>query len=180
VAEGRVEVDGNAVTLPVTDLEVDPGTHEILVESDDRRVSRSHVTMDAGERRTVDVGETRSAPPADAAGRGGGLSGLGVAGLIVGGIGVGGFVGAAVTGVMALDKRDELDACDAARRTDCAGIADAGNTLLIVNGVLWGVGIAGVGAGGTLLIVDLVADDGAEQITARVGPTWLGLEVRFR
>ncbi len=184
-APTRVEIDGRALTLPAADVELDPGTHELLIEQPNRPVQRQTVTLADGEARTLAVGAVELAaqtPPAPPARRveesSGGLGGLGIGGIIAGGVGVLGFVGAGVTGGMVLAKESEFEDCSSS--TSCTEIADQGNTLLVANGVLWGLGIAGVGLGATLLIVDLATDEGSgTKLEASFGPGRAAIAVEF-
>lgn len=154
----RLEIDGAPTPWPVTDLEIDPGSHELSAESEGR-VRRSEVVLGDGERKSVElsvapaVGQRPDPPPIERPVEAR-LTGLGIGGIVVGAAGVLGFAGAIVTGVMALDTRAELDAC-ATTSTDCTTVATKGDRLLVANGILWGIGIVGAGLGTVLLAVDL-------------------------
>jgi len=184
----QARVDAKPVAIPSTGIELDPGEHEILVEVPGKAITRRALTLGDGETKTLELPANDAvAPPPVAPQRPvesseGGLGGLGIAGIIVGAVGVGAFVGAGVTGGMVLSKKDEFDACNGnASCTKLATLEDDGNTLLVANGVLFGLGIAGVGVGATLLVIDLAtgSSDDPAPATVSVGPTGAKLSVRF-
>ena len=170
-------LDGNTIDFPANDRAVDPGKHELLVDVPGRPVEKMLVELRDGERKTIEVPAATEAPakPPPVQASEGGLGALGIVGVVVGAVGVGGFVGAAVTGKLTLDKQDEFEAGHCGPEdplpaaSGCAAIASDGDTLLIANGVLWGIGIAGVAVGATLLIVDLAVSDEPAAPAATVG-----------
>ena len=187
-----VRLDGNAVDFPANDRAVDPGKHELSVEVPDRPIDRITVELRDGERKTIEVPaggpEPVKPPPPPPPETSSGLGALGIVGIVVGAVGVGGFVGAGVTGKLVLDKQTEFEDqhCgpdDALPDTAaCGTIASDGDTLLIANGVMWGVGIAGVAVGATLLIVDLATgsdEPSATKATLGVRPGYAELTISF-
>lgn len=185
-----VRLDGTAIDFPANDRAVDPGKHELSVEVPDRPTDRIVVELRDGERKTIEVparapDPVKPPPPPETSS---GLGALGIVGIVLGAVGVGGFVGAGVTGKLVLDKQTEFedrhcgpeDALPDAE--DCGIIASDGDTLLIANGVMWGVGIAGIAVGASLLIVDLAT--GSDEPTAPkaslgVRPGYAELTIRF-
>jgi hypothetical protein len=183
----KARIDSKPVDVPATSVELDPGEHEILVEVPSKPIERTTVTLGDGENKslTIPLAEPRSTEgptpptphPAEAKG---GLGGLGIAGIVIAGVGVGAFVGAGVTGGLVLSKSDEFDACKKTSCPDLQALKSDGDTLLIANGVLFGVGIAGVGLGATLLVIDLATgpSDESSQSGLRPAPSAARLRVR--
>jgi hypothetical protein len=181
-------VDAKAVPVPSSDVELDPGEHEVLVDVPGQPMSRSMVTLGDGERKRLEVpAEQKPAPPAAGPSRvqpSGGLSGLGIAGLVIGGVGVAGLIGGAVTGGMVLSKQGEFEDCrdrGAPAGCDAQAIGDSGDTLLAVNGALFIAGGVVAALGTTLFIIDVVApsSEPAASARVRVGPAGADLVLRF-
>jgi hypothetical protein len=186
-----VRLDGAAVDFPADGRAVDPGKHELSIEVPDRPIERIVIELADGERKTIELPSrapdpVKPPPPPPEASSG--LGALGIVGIVVGALGVGGFVGAGVTGKLVLDKHDEFESARCSpdqtppAAPGCAALAEEGDTLLVANGVLWGVGIAGVAVGATLLIVDLVGSSNeptAPNATLGARPGYVELTVRF-
>ncbi len=105
----RVTLDTTPVTVPST-VEVNPGAHELVVETEGKPVERSTITLGDGEARKVQVPSEASLrasapmiPPE------GNLTGLGIAGVVVGSVGVAGLIGGAITGGMLLSSQSEFE-----------------------------------------------------------------------
>lgn len=182
----RLRLDGAEVPLPSTSLEVDPGKHEMLVDGPGGILEKTELVVGEGERKMVEVPRAKAEepikkvelppPPPPATG----LGGLGIGGLVIGGVGVLGFVGAGVTGGLVLSKKSDFDSCVETPGCSARGaLADEGDTLLIANAVTWAVGIAGVGLGATLLIVDLASSPSGARVEASLGPGLSGVRVTF-
>ncbi len=160
----RVEIDGARVTLPADDLELDPGAHELVVEVVGQPVQRSRLELSEGEHRTLTVGEEKAAPKVVTPPtlrprpREGGIGPLGVVGIVGLGLGGLGLVGAAVTGGLVLQQRSDFESgsCADSESQTCIDIASKGQSLLLANGISWGVGLGAAVLGTTLLIVDIV------------------------
>jgi hypothetical protein len=78
-----------------------------------------------------------------------------IAGIAVAGVGLLGFIGAGVTGGIVLSTEDRLaTSCPDGQCLSKAAYDEAqtGKTLLTVNAVTWGVGIAGVVVGTGLFV----------------------------
>ena len=92
-------------------------------------------------------------------------------GFVIGGVGLVGLGAGLVTGIILLNEKSIAeDRC----QPRCAdqGARDAistGKTLAPINVIAWGVGIAGVGIGGLLL---LTSGSGSSSTTARLSPTF--------
>lgn len=185
----RVRLDGRSIALPQTELPVDPGDHEILVELPQRPIEGLTITIQESERKSISVpappawnGEPKPVGPRPPPAQDDGLSGLAIGGIVAGSVGVLGFVGAAITGALVLGKQSEFEDCQAGTPNGCDPVAlkDEGDTLLVANGVLFGVGILGVGLGATLLIVDAVSTPSpAAKVELGLGPASAMLRVRF-
>jgi hypothetical protein len=149
---------------------LDPGQHVVQVTAPGREPQRYEVTLEEGIRTSLavsagtPVGGTTTDEP------GGSLRGRTIAGIVVGGIGIAGLGVGAVTGIMALNKKSEVDALcpDPAQCTpEGVELAQSGKTLSIVSTIGLGVGILGVGAGAFLLLTG--GDEGAKAGNARGG-----------
>lgn len=177
-------VDGAAVSLPASDLPLDPGAHELLVEVPGRPLQRVALDLAESERRAVRVPSTDAAPPR-AAESGGGLGALGVSGLIIGGVGVGGLIGGAITGGLVLSKQSEFEECrDQGTPAGCDVLAlkDSGDQLLTANAALFIAGGALAAVGATLFIVDVATSSdatAAKSVGLRVRGSGLSLEGTF-
>jgi hypothetical protein len=162
-ASAVAKVDGVIFTVDARPIPIDPGAHELLVVSPAHAPRTETFTIKESESLTVEmkVGAPlavdappprvpRNSPPAE------GSDGLWIAGWTVGGIGLAAFAVAGVTGGLILDACEGSIGCEG-RTPD-----DPGDGLLVANGVGWGVGIAGVATGATLLIIAAVADSEVE------------------
>ena len=183
----RVMLDAKPLAVPST-VEVDPGAHELVVETEGRPVERTTLSLGDGEAKQLQVpSEEALRPPpqpvlpdADE-----GLSGLGIAGIAIGAAGVAGLIGGAITGGMVLSSQSEFEQCrDLGEPAGCSqeSIADSGNTLLTVNGALFIGGGALAAVGATLLIIDLTSGSTEEppaSATLRVGPSGAAFKLAF-
>lgn len=165
-APRRIALDGAPLVPPVRDLAIDPGKHELRVEHAAGARTLT-VELAEGARRVV-----RLAPPKEAGGAF--PRAVGIGGFVTLGVGALGLAGAITTGVLALDKESAYDACT----TGCQPLADEGETLLVANSVLWGVAIAGLGAGGAMILFDGVTADGT-QTALLLGPQGIRLGLSF-
>jgi hypothetical protein len=86
-------------------------------------------------------------------------------GLVIGGLGVAGAVVAGITGGLIISRDGDIqDACPNQRCTkEGEDLIDGSQTLLIVNGIAWGVGLVGLGVGAWLVLSS--GDDGAPKTT---------------
>lgn len=173
-AEGaQVSLDGAIASVRLgADMPVDPGRHVVEVSAPGREPRRYQITLEAGSRTVLAVGfgPDTGVAPAPEAEEGGAGSGRRIAGFVVGGLGVVGLGVGAVTGVMALNKKSEVDELcpDPAMCTaEGVAVADSGKTLSIVSTVGLAAGVVGVSVGAILL---LGGDDGASQGAARRTP----------
>lgn len=171
VNQPAAEVSLNGTTLAADRLnaliEVDPGKQVVVVKREgheDNRVEvvlkekeRTEVTAALGPKRSGGVGPvptvSNTAPPPPPPPP---ASGLRVGGFVALGVGVAGAIGAGVTGGLIVSHDgDVLDECRTRTCSDKTS-EDAKNSvrsLLPVNAAMWGVGIAGVGAGVVLLVL---------------------------
>jgi hypothetical protein len=167
-AGAKILVDGAAMDRAALGepLKLATGEHAVVVQVEGRREQRSGITLAEGDRKeiritagplatpsaTVTQPETPAPPPP--------VDGRRIGAFVSGGVGLAGLVAAGITGglLMAQDARIQAEChMDAsAGKTLCsrAGIDEiqAAEPLLIVNSVVWGVGIAGVGLGAVLFL----------------------------
>lgn len=176
----RVRLDGVDVSVPVADLPVDPGKHELVIETPGAPPRLVSAEVAEGGVASLEVPPPEDAPkppampatpqpPKERAD-------LWTAGWLVGAVGISGFVVAAATGGKLLSDHADFEDCKARPNCDPAPLADGAEPLLVVNAIAWGVGAVGVGVGATLLIVDAVDKPSVE---ADIGPTAANLRVRF-
>jgi hypothetical protein len=182
----RVTLDAKPVTLPST-VEVDPGAHELVVETEGKPVERSALTLGDGEAKKLEVpseAALREAPPVSVTPAEEGLTGLGIAGLVIGSVGVAGLIGAAITGGMVLSKQSEFEQCrDADAPALCEEVLkEEGDTLLVANGALFIAGGALAAVGATLFIIDLASgpsEEPAPRAALRIGPSSASFQLAF-
>lgn len=144
-------------------LPVDPGEHVVVTEVPGAEPRETRFSVEAGERKTVELAialpdrppsapEEQAGPsaPADAAPAG---SGPRTAAYVVGAMGVAGLVVGSVSGALALGRKGVVDEhCDGAI-CDAEGkdAADEGQTFGLVSTIGFGVGVVGVGVAAVLL-----------------------------
>lgn len=209
----RVRVDlaagapaGATVTLDGAELQagrlgveipLDPGQHTIVVRAAGREDERRDLTAKAGQQQTLTVEAgapvarggaaparalAPAAPPTPAEPQR--RSSLSLApGLVAGGVGLAGLGVMAVTGILAVGKKGELEhMCPDPTRCESPGpaLAREGQALTTASTAAAVIGLVGVGAGATLLVWS-----SRSSRTARLGPVvWAGgagavLEGRF-
>lgn len=181
----RVSIDGEVVAVPAADLILDPGSHTALVEVPGETPTSSTFELEEGAREALTLPVvTASAPLTPPPGarpttppRDGGRP-LRTAGWIVGAVGVAGFVGVGVTGGLLLGEQSDFAACRDRPGCDASALADDAQPLVAANTVAWGLGIAGLGVGATLLIVDAASAD-APRVEARLAPGGASVVGRF-
>ena len=171
----KVRVDGSPVTLPTNDLELDPGEHEVLVDAEGRPLTRIPITLTSGEKQSLEL-TPQAAPQVVVAEDK--PSTLGIVGIVIGGVGVAGVIGGAITGGLVLDKQAEYDAYEACPE-ECVTLKEEGETLILVNGVLFIAGAATAVLGGTLLIIDLAGSESTSSAALQLGPGRMDWIVRF-
>lgn len=159
-AKTRVLVDGAAIEKLDAPLLLDTGERTIVVEAPGRKPERLAIVLAEGDQKEIELalgpldagsGPTKDAlppppPPASNIGR--------TLGFVAGALGVAGFVTAGVTGGMLLARDATIrDNCPQGQcNADGWDAAQGAGPLFTVNTVGWIVGIAGVGAGVTLLL----------------------------
>jgi hypothetical protein len=194
----RDKVDLRKASFGVA-LPVDPGNHTLTVLADHHENARQTVHLDEAQSLTVEVAPgprlPETAPPALAltspAPSPSAPSGvpapshastLRTAGWVTGGVGVAGFIAAVVTGVVIVEDKSTANSqctggCMAG--TSGASAVNSGRTMLPLNAVAWGVGIAGVGAGVTMILLAGRKGESAAAASASLeagagGVTWRG------
>lgn len=181
----EVRVDG----APLREEEIgaarpmDPGSHEVVllvpgqpeqrlpVELAERDRKEVLLQVAPGERSVVVV------PGKDVPGGGDGRRRLG---LVLGGVGVAGLVAAGITGGMIMARDGDIDAACPDQRCTPEGreLIQGSTPLLVVNGIAWGVGLVGLGAGAWLFFTG--GDEGAPATALDAAPLPGGAWVSMR
>ncbi|MBK8258331.1 MAG: hypothetical protein IPK82_37390 [Polyangiaceae bacterium] len=168
--DAKVTVDGvvvesskwtNAILLAA-------GEHSVVVDVPGRKEQRFAVTLSEGEKKnlpihpapaavpTVTVSATAPPPPPPPAG----MSTQRIVGLAVGGLGIAALIGAGITGGMIVGQDGDIQKqCQPGAEPGsklCTPLGMSlirdGEPLRLANGVLFGVGLAGLGAGVVLYL----------------------------
>jgi hypothetical protein len=165
----RNEIELGAASLGLA-LPVDPGTHRVLVSAPGRETKSYELSLAEAETQTLEVEPGAATPIEPPAGPPSEPTappepapeldhpGKRTAGFVALGVGAAGLVVGTLTGLLALQKKSEMDddCSERAGRLECgdAGIdaASAGNTLAAISTVAFAVGIVGFGIGGYLVL----------------------------
>jgi hypothetical protein len=165
----RIEVDGASVPAPelAAGVPIDPGRHTVVLRVPGAADQRSSVDVVEGEAKTVTLAPEAAPPTPKPSSSGGGLR---TAGFALISVGVAGGIVVAVTGGILVSKRSTINA-ECPHMTDCTGstwMSDIASTkpFNVVNGIGWGVGLAGLASGVALVVV-------GGKAPAAVGPTAL-------
>jgi hypothetical protein len=183
----RVMLDGASVAVPST-VAVNPGSHELVVETEGRPVERTTLTLGDGEATQLLIPSEAALrplpgptlPPPEE-----GLTALGFVGIAVGSVGVAGLIGGAVTGGILLSDESEFTRCrDDGEPAGCdaEALAQSAESLLTVNGALFIAGGALAAIGATLVVVDLAmgpSDEPPPRAALRVGPSSASFQLAF-
>jgi hypothetical protein len=179
-ATARVEIDGvdtSASTL-LAGVAANPGKHVIVLSVPGEARQTSTIDLGEGDAKTVTLAAQEAAAveapkPVVAT-----SNTRRTVGFLLGGIGVVGLVGAGVTGGILISKSSAINSACPLKQCSADGLAliESTKSLNVVNGVAWGVGLAGLAGG----VVFLVLSRGDRAATA-VAPTALagggGLQV---
>lgn len=145
----QLEVDGEPVASDklTSPLLVDPGTHTIVAKLEERS-GKTSVTVEAGERKevTITIAGGSLAKPGT----------LRTAGFVAGGVGVVGLIGFGVTAGLIQGHRGTIEKeCNAQKQCSAAGLeaVSSGQTLTPINTAALIVGVVGVSAGVTLVLL---------------------------
>ncbi|NUQ79389.1 MAG: hypothetical protein HUU21_38250 [Polyangiaceae bacterium] len=177
-----ISIDG--VEVPAEEASkarpIDPGEHEIVVTAGEK-AGRAKLKIAEGERREVTVkvtgGEMPAAPEKAS-------SPLRTAGFVAGGVGLAGLAVFGVTGgLMASHHAAVSDHCDANKRCDAEGLdaAESGKALVPINTAALIIGMTGVAAGVTLILLNPspAAPSAAFRAGAFPGGAWARVEGAF-
>jgi hypothetical protein len=104
---------------------------------------------------------------------------LRTAGWIAISVGLAGFVGVGITGGKLLADEGDFAACVESDACDARDLEGDESGWVAANAVAWGVGIAGVGAGLTLVIADAAGAGRGPSVEARVAPRGIVVGGRF-
>ncbi|HEY4122869.1 MAG TPA: hypothetical protein VGM56_33625 [Byssovorax sp.] len=181
--------DLGGATLPVdASMARDPGKQVLVLSALGHVDARVTVNLVEGQRAQVTLGVGPLISAAGAAAvptTDGGRRARFIAGVALGGVGVAGFGVAAVTGVILLGKKSDLDkhcpnkGCDPQGLADLA--ADESTPLVPVNTASWIVGGVGVAAGAALMLTSWPRSrsSSSARVEPYVGPTSVGLRGAF-
>jgi tetratricopeptide (TPR) repeat protein len=155
-ADTRVWRDGVALGHASlgTPLPVDPGVRSISASAPGFASKSFEILVAEGQSRSIEVFPGESLRPAPRRSAARETSSRSTVGWALIGAGTAGALTAIVTGLMLPDRQETVDANCTADGCNQAGLdaASEGKTLLILNTVGWGVGIAGLGAGAFLVL----------------------------
>ena len=177
----RISIDGSPMSRDAWGVSIPlaPGEHAIVVEAPGREERRFSVTLSDGDRREVAVSVapppvTPPPPPPQAPSK---PDGRWAAGFAAGGVGVAGVVTAAVTGAILLARDARIDDLCPNRVCSSEGIRqiEGSKPLLVANGIAWGAGIAGIGAGVILLVTARSASPPRAAVAPMVIPGGAGV-----
>ncbi len=162
-------------------LPVDPGDHVILVRAEGHAERRYEVTLDKAEREQVKVSPGRRLPKAPPSISADTTPSTPTLGYVLGGVGIAGVAAGIASGLLINDRQQLVDDNCSGNLCNPTGIdaASEGRTLLIANAAAWAVGIAGLGAGGYLI---LSHDSGGASQSVGIAsvPGGAGLSLRGR
>ncbi len=178
---GRVTIDGREVETIGVEFQVDPGTHEVKVlapKYSDTAV-KVHIAQAVHETITVKIGERIPDAPVTNV-----LGARRIAALAAFGVGGLGVITAGITGGLVISANNRMTTscpqtvCKTAEGYEASRL---GKTLLVVNTVAWGVGIAGAGVGAILLLAGNKKDKAKAQSAHSLilGPGFVGIEGSF-
>lgn len=170
----QLEIDGSPVP-PAQAREpqpVDPGAHKVVVKAGDRS-EVAEVTLGEGERREVAVslGPEKAAGPAPIPPPEEPSGAMRIAGFVSLGVGAAGLAVFGVTAALIESQRGTVkDQCNEAKICSAAGVeaAQSARSMLPINAVGFAVGIVGVGAGVTLIILSPSAPGSGTSAALRV------------
>jgi hypothetical protein len=179
-AAARVEVDGidtSASTL-LAGIAENPGRHVIVLSVPGGSRETSTVDLVEGDAKTVTLGAEEAGvveAPKPVVAR---SNTKRTAGYVLGGIGVAGLIGAGVTGGILVSKHSAINGACPNKQCSPDGLAliESTKSLNVVNGVAWGVGLAGL-AGGVVLLVLSRGDSAATAVAPTALPGGGGLRV---
>ena len=171
-------------------LPVDPGVRSITVRAPGFEPRTFTLEIAEGERKSIEVEPGKALPPeAKVGGNAANPSNRSGLGWALIGVGAAGVATGIVTGLMLNARRDEVDANCTAAGCNEVGLeaASEGKTLLWVNAVGWGAGVAGLGVGAIFLLTgdsqpDSTRDAGSGRRSPSVAvlPLRSGLSVSYR
>ena len=182
-AGGRVTLDGREIEALDVEFAANPGKHEIKVLAPKYADEAIQIELAeaAHETITVKVGARLPEPPPRVVNR---LSPQRMASIAAFGVGGLGFVTAAISGGLIVSANSRMvEGCPKRICTTSEGYEASrlGKTLLVVNTVAWGVGIAGAGAGAFLLLFKPKKEPEKTKAAHSfvVGPGYVGMEGSF-
>ncbi|EYF03974.1 Hypothetical protein CAP_5075 [Chondromyces apiculatus DSM 436] len=167
-AENEVRVDGTPLAAGEIGVSrwMEPGKHEVVFTVEGHPEQRLSVVLAEGESREVLLqvggvadpqhwrgadGASRAAP--SGTGGAGETGGRRTLGFVIGGVGLAGAVAAGVTGGLIMGRDGDIEAACAGGCTPAGReLIEGSNTLLVMNGISWGVAAVGLGVGGWLVL----------------------------
>jgi tetratricopeptide (TPR) repeat protein len=173
--DATVSLDGAPIEVPAagTEVRVEPGTHKVAGEKKGLPPALVTVSVARGENREVVL----KLSPTPIVVKSNPVVVAGIASLSVG---VLGFIGAGITGGLVISANERYQQECPYRQCVNAAAYEAGKlgqTLLVVNAIAWGVGIAGAGAGTALLVIGTKKQKETHALT--IGPGFISWQGRF-
>ncbi|MEZ4226527.1 MAG: hypothetical protein R3B13_36610 [Polyangiaceae bacterium] len=172
----EVRLDGRLVPVALIGVHhpVDPGAHRIVVKRGDKVVSERRLSLPEGKELTVTLDASgqfaETTTPSTGQPPWAWISlGIGAAGLVTG----------VAAGALMLDKKSKLDdACTPTCPESSQDDLDAFRTARTVSFIGYGVGILGLGVGGTLLLTE-DSDETSAGVAPAVGLGHISIRGRF-
>jgi len=162
----EVEIAPDKLTEPVF---VDAGKHAIVFKKDGHEDKRAELVLAEAERTEVvaELGKAVEKGP-DVPKPKPVNQGLRTGGFVALGLGGAGIIGAAITGAWVVSKQTAIDTqCPKFACTpEGLDLVEQRSPLVVTNAVLWGVGIAGVGAGVAMLLASSPKSDAQAVVAA--------------
>jgi hypothetical protein len=167
---------------------VDPGTHEVSLDTPGRPSVKASITVHGGERRAVqlDVGAGQvaaTAPPPSSSSK---MSPLRIGGIVAASVGGVGLIMFAAGGASSMSTYSDLKTKCGGDTGGCHGndVSDQiskGKTQQAVANAGLAIGIIGVAAGATMIVLSTRTKKDAGRPSAElvVGPSWAGVSGSF-
>jgi hypothetical protein len=167
---------------------VEPGTHEVSLDTPGRPSVKATVTVHGGERRAVqlDVGAGSAAPAPQPVASSSKMSPLRIGGIVAASVGGVGLIMFAAGGASSSATYSDLKTkcggdTGGCHGNDVSSDISKGKTQQAVANAGLAIGIIGVAAGVTMIVLSTRSkkDSGRPSADLVVGPSWAGVSGRF-